>query len=161
MTLPSLSFQTEIFQTEVTKVLEGQALSEMIMRLGKRWFHKEMMEDFELFVFLAVSSACIWMPFTLNALKALNPVPPPPNCFSQPKGSPVCHGKLKLPSELGFPTSTARWQRLSVATFLRVLPLRPSKRLGDNDHVVNRSAALEAAQIWEKGRALWNELIKL
>lgn len=28
------------------------------------------------FRFLAVSPACIWMPFTLNALKALNPAPP-------------------------------------------------------------------------------------
>lgn len=115
---------------------------------------------FRAFHFLAVSPAYIWMPFTLNALKALNPVFPP-KLLQSTRRSPVCHGKLKLPSELGFPTSIARWQRLSVATFLRVLPLRPSESLGDNDHVVNRSAVLEAAQIWEKGRALWNELIKL
>lgn len=31
MTLPNFSFQTGVFQTEVTKVLEGQALREMIM----------------------------------------------------------------------------------------------------------------------------------
>lgn len=48
----------------------------------------------------------------------------------------------------------------AAATFLPVLLLRPGKRLSDNGHVVNGSAAVEAAQRWGKGRELWSELIK-
>lgn len=39
----------------------------------------------------------------------------------------------------------------ATAAFLCVLPLRPSEYLGDNGHVVNEEAAVEAAQTWAKG----------
>ncbi len=39
----------------------------------------------------------------------------------------------------------------ATAAFLCVLPLRSSEYLGDNGHVVNEEAAVEAAQTWAKG----------
>ena len=65
----------------------------------------------------------------------------------------VCHGKHK-PLELGsgaFPPSLWGGKGSATAAFLCVLPLRPSEYLGDNGHVVNEEAAVEAAQTWAKG----------
>lgn len=65
----------------------------------------------------------------------------------------VCHGKHK-PLELSsgaFPPSLRGGKGSATAAFLCVLPLRPSEYLGDNGHVVNEEAAVEAAQTWAKG----------
>lgn len=73
----------------------------------------------------------------------------------------VCHGKHNLLelSWAAFPPSPRGGKRSATAAFLCVLPLRPSEYLGDNGHVVNEEAAVEAAQTWAKGEH-WNGLIK-
>lgn len=69
--------------------------------------------------------------------------------------------KVSCPRNWAFPPVLQCGEGSAAATFLLVLLLRPSERIGDNGHVVSRSAVVEAAQLWEKGQALWNELIKL
>lgn len=60
----------------------------------------------------------------------------------------VCHGKHKLLELVSgaFPQALRSVQSSATATFLCVLPLRPSEYLGDNSHVVNKEEAVEAAQ---------------
>lgn len=65
----------------------------------------------------------------------------------------VCHGKHK-PLELSsgaFPPLLQGGKGSATTAFLCVLPLRPSEYPGDNGHVVNKEAAVEAAQTWAKG----------
>jgi len=50
-----------------------------------------------------------------------------------------------------FPPSPRGGKGSATAAFLYVLPLRPSECLGDNGHVVNESAVVEAAKTWAKG----------
>lgn len=59
--------------------------------------------------------------------------------------------KVSRPWNWAFPPALQCGKGSAATTFLHVLLLRPNERLSDNDHVVNRSAAVEAAQLWEKG----------
>lgn len=66
----------------------------------------------------------------------------------------VCHGKRKLLelSSGAFPPSPRGGKGSASAAFLYVLPLRLSECLGDNGHVVNEEAAVEAAKTWVSTR---------